>query len=99
MAAVRPAGPDPMMMTSRTSSVTTLPSRVSGLADLDLVEDQAGEEQHRTHDGVGRPHVGLAEDLVGEVDVEQPDGPDDEDHQGDRAQGDGEGGVDGPASR
>src|SRR6266513_773802 len=63
MAAVRPAGPDPTMITSCTSSTS------SPLGVGYPQEEQAYEAEDSAHDGVADPHRPCIR-MDGEVDVE-----------------------------
>src|SRR5947209_20105172 len=65
MAAVRPAGPDPMMSTLRTSF--TLPASLTRSDGALPPQQQAGEQEDSAGHHVGGPHV------AGDGDVEHAD--------------------------
>src|SRR5690349_15880012 len=89
-AAVSPAGPDPMMITSRTSADSVIPRlrgwgtagtaprsslfRGAGLAAGP--EGHAGDREHGADRCFGHPGVVVAEDRVGQVHVERSHGGD-----------------------
>src|SRR3954449_10489794 len=91
MAAVSPAGPDPMMMTSRTSS-TARPLPRTCLPE----EEQAGEGEDSADDDVGRPDAaaGAFGEPAGQVHDDHAQRRDGEQHDGDDAEDEGDEAVD-----
>src|SRR5579875_1275163 len=84
MAAVRPAGPDPMMMTLRASAAASLTLCLLGLTGRSLrPAERSGRHEYCTQAGVADPDPSTV-GAEGEVHVDHPhQGDDEEDQDGD----------------